>query len=110
MDCNPAINNNYNYNDNCNPVDLSVIINSNLLKNSNWNNNRLQGGSASLRDDNRLFGKTTYDVGAQDYNITTESNNNRFFHKVNDMKDDEIINSTVMASNFHDENRNIKVE
>ena len=110
MDCNPAINNNYNCNDNCNPVDLSVIIKSNLLKNSNWNNNRLRGGSASLSDDNTLFGKTTYDVAVKDYNMTTESNNNRFYHKDNELKDDEVINSTVIASNFHDENRNIKVE
>ena len=63
-----------------------------------------------MSDGNALFGKTTYDVAATDYNVTTENNNNRLYRRDNELKDDELVNSTIIASNFHDENRNIKVE
>ena len=113
MDKNAIKNPNLNCNDNCNPIDLSVIIKSNLLKNSNWNNTRFLGGSSTVDHDKPCFRKAMFSPPVIDYNSSKEGDNENHTYnntRNNFKEDEEDVEVPIVVANFHDENRNIKVE
>ena len=109
MDKNAIGNFNFNGHDNCNPIDLSIIIKSNLLKNSNWNNTRFLGGSSAVDQDKPCFRKSIFSPPVIDYTSKEEDNENQTYNKRNEFKGDEDVELPDVGK-FHDENRNIKVE
>ena len=66
-----------NGNENCNPIDLSVIIKSNLLKNSNWGDNRnpFTKGSTLVEEDKHWIRNSS--ICSQDSRVVDSRNNNK---------------------------------
>ena len=103
---------NFNINssmENCNPIDLSVIIKTNLLKTSNWGNHRLLEGS-SIEDHNKeCIRKAILNSSIMDNSLQDDGINNCLYIKRTETKEEDDMESS-MAGHIHDENCNIKVE
>ena len=102
-----------NGNENCNPIDLSVIIKSNLLKNSNWGDNRnpFTKESTLVEEDKNWIRNSS--MFSQDSMVVDSRNNNNDCISYNNAfgKDDkDNAEANILDGKFHDENRNIKVE
>ena len=66
-----------NGNENCNPIDLSVIIKSNLLKSSNWGDNEnpfIKGSTLAEEDKNWIRNTSMF---SQNSMVVDSSNNNK---------------------------------
>ena len=102
-----------NGNENCNPIDLSVIIKSNLLNNSNWVNNKTpltKGSTIAEEDKNWIRNNSMF---SQDSMGLDSSNNNKnclSYNKAPNKDDKDESEDNILDGKFHDENRNIKVE
>ena len=102
-----------NGNENCNPIDLSVIIKSNLLKNSNWGDNRnpFTKGSTLVEEDKNWIRNSS--MFSQDSMVLDSSNNKKnclSYNKAPNKDDNDESEDNILDGKFHDENRNIKVE
>ena len=102
-----------NGNENCNPIDLSVIIKSNLLKNSNWGDNRnpFTKGSTLVEEDKNWIRNSS--MFSQDSMVVDSRNNNKdclSYNNAANKDDNDNAEANILDGKFHDENRNIKVE
>ena len=95
--------------ENCNPIDLSVIIKTNLLKTSNWGNHRLLEGS-SIEDHNKEYiRKAILNSSIMDHSLKDDGIDNCSYNTRTEVKEDDDMESS-MVGHIHDENCNIKVE
>ena len=102
-----------NGNENCNPIDLSVIIKSNLLKNSNWgdNKNPFTKGSTPVEEDKDWIRNSS--MFSQDSMVVDSRNNDKgclSYNNSSNKDDNDNAEANILDGKFHDENRNIKVE
>ena len=102
-----------NGNENCSPIDLSIIIKSNLLKNSNWGDNRnpFTKGSTLVEEDKNWIRNSS--IFSQDSMVRDSSNSNKdclSYNNVSNKDDNDNAEANTLDGKFHDENRNIKVE
>ena len=100
--------------ENCSPIDLSIIIKTNLMKNNDiWNNKMLLPRESSFEEKEKelvvrkaLFNSTAINKIRNPFNKdeTLELDKGREDDKIEDEMD------TTLSQNFQDENCNIKVE
>ena len=96
--------------ENCNPIDLSVIIKTNLLKTGNWNNNRFIEENAIDEHSNECIRIAIFRTSTINRQNSSDSGRDPCsYNKAADEKDVDDMESSMMG-NFHDENCNIKVE
>ena len=100
--------------ENCNPIDLSIIIKTNLMKtNDIWNNKALLQRASSLeeRHSDMDIRKALLNSGALNQINAQYEKDAKF--KTDEKTNEEDTNEceeTALGRNFHDENCNIKVE
>ena len=102
-----------NGNENSNPIDLSVIIKSNLLKSSNWGDskNPFTKGSAPVEEDKNWIRNSS--MFSQDSMVVGSRNNHKdclSYNNASNKDDNANAEANMLDGKFHDENRNIKVE
>ena len=100
--------------ENCSPIDLSIIIKTNLMKNNDiWNNKMLLPRESSFEEKEKelvvrkaLLNSTAINQIRNPFNKdeTLELDKGREDDKIEDEMD------TTLSQNFQDENCNIKVE
>ena len=100
-------------NENCNPIDLSVIIKSNLLKNSNWGNNKTpftKGSTLTEEDKNWIRNSSMFSHGVMDLDYSNNNKDRLSYNNAVNKDDNAEAEANIPDGKFHDENRNIKVE
>ena len=96
--------------ENCNPIDLSVIIKTNLLKTGNWNNNQFFDENSINEHTNESIRKAIFSTSTMNRQNTSDGGRDPCSYKK--IAGEKVIDDMEpsMIGNFHDENCNIKVE